>query len=64
MMVVVMVVVVAFSSLARIWENVRRHYSPPAFFYFFKKFVIKVDISSRALIPLFMLGSVHSGSAT
>ena len=34
--------------------------SPPAFFFFF----FEVEISLRTLIPLFMPGSVHSGSVS
>ena len=56
--VVVVVVVVAFSSLAKILENVRPFIPRLRFFFFFK-----AEISQRALIPLFMPGSVHSGSA-
>ena len=54
-----------FFSLGGFWENVRaftlrlRFLSFFSFFFFFL-----VDISSRALIPLFMPESVHSGSAS
>ena len=54
-----MVVVVAFSWLARIWGDCSTIHSPPAFFFFFK-----VEISSRTLIPLFRPRSVHGGSAS
>ena len=59
-MVVVLVVVVAFSSPAKIlgeWSTI--HFPPALFFFFF----FQVKISSRTLIPLFRLGSVHSGWA-
>ena len=46
-------VVVAFSSLARIWGECWTIHSPPAFFSF------KVEISSRTLILLFRQGAVH-----
>ena len=66
--VVVVVVVVAFSSLARIsGECSTIHFLPALFLspclrlFFF--FFFDVQISSRTLIPLFMPGSVHSGSA-
>ena len=52
----VVVVVVAFFSLALIWEECSTIHYPPALFY--------VDISSCTLIPLFMPGAVHSGSAS
>ena len=54
----VMEVVVAFSSLARI---LGKCLTIPClrFFFFFK-----VAVSSRRLIPFFMPGSVHSGSAS
>ena len=53
--VVMVVVVVAFFSLARIFGNVR---TSRAFFPF------KVEIRVRSVIPIFMPGSVHSGSAS
>ena len=53
----VVVVVVAFSSRARILGECSTSHSPPALFFFY------VEISSRTLIPLFRPGSVHSGSA-
>ena len=48
-----------FSSFARILEQRWRIRSPPAFF-----FSLLVEISSRTLIPHFISGSVHSGSAS
>ena len=60
--VVVVVVVVAVSSLARILGECSTIHSPPALLFSF--FFFKVDISSHPLIPLFTLGSVHSGSAS
>ena len=49
-------VVVAFSSLARILgENIR-----PLNFILQLRFFLKVEIDSRTLIPLFRPGSVHS----
>ena len=51
-------VVVAFSSLARILENVRQ-FIPRLHFFFFK-----VETSSRAVIPLFRPESVQSGPAS
>ena len=52
--------VVAFSSLARILgECLTFHYPPAPFFFFFW-----MEISSRALIPLFRPGSVNSDSAS
>ena len=50
-----------FSSLARIFEECFTIHSPPTLFCFC--IFVKVEISSRTLIPLFLLGSVHSGSA-
>ena len=58
-MVVVVVVVMAFSSLARILGECSTIHSLPALFFFFL-----VEISSRILIPLFMPESVQSGSAS
>ena len=52
------VVVVTFSSLARIFGECSIIHSLPALFFF------KVEISSHALFPLFMWGSVHSGSVS
>ena len=52
------VVVVAFSSRARILGECSTFHSPPALFFFNFFFM---EISSRALIPLFRPGSVHSG---
>ena len=49
---------VAFSSRVRILGECLTIHSPPAFFFF------KVEISLRTLIPHFMQGSVHSGSAS
>ena len=54
------VVVVAFSSLARIWGECLINHSLPVLFFFF----FKVEISSCTLIPLFRPGSIHSGSAS
>ena len=56
------VVVVAFSSLARIWGG-KFDYPFPACVFFVVVF-FKVEIRLRALIPLFMPGSVHCGSAS
>ena len=61
------ILVVAFSSLARILGNVRSFVPRLCFFFFF--FVlfclfVEVEFSSRELIPLFMPESVHSGSAS
>ena len=52
------VVVVAFSSLAKILGECSTTESPSALFFFFE-----VEISSRTLVILFMPGSVHSGLA-
>ena len=49
---------VAFTSLARILGKCSTIQSMPAPFFF------EVEISSRTVIPLFMPGSVHSGSAS
>ena len=51
--------VVALSSLTRILGKCSPIHSPSALFFFFK-----VEISLRSLIPFFMPGSVHSGSAS
>ena len=51
-------VVVAFSSHARIFGRGVRAFIPTCAFFF------KVEISSHTLTPLFMSGSVHSGSAS
>ena len=56
--------VVAFSSLARIWENVRPVIPCLCFTKLFVFVFIKVEISLCKLIPLFRPGSVHSGSAS
>ena len=53
-------VVVAFSSLARIRGECSIIHIPPALFFFF----FWVEISSRSLIPLFRPWSVHIGSAS
>ena len=55
------IMVVALSSFAGFWENVRP-LIPCIHFIFI--FVFKVEISSCTLIPLFMQGSVHSGSVS
>ena len=52
--------VVAFPCLRGFWENVWPFIPCLRFFVVF----FKVEISSRTLIPLFMSGSVHSGSAS
>ena len=53
---------VAFPSHARIlWECLTIHFPPTLFSFFFS---FKVAISSCTLIPLFMPGSVHSGSVS
>ena len=66
--VVVVVVMVAFSSLARIWGETLTIHSQPALVFvlllFFVVVFFEVEISSCTLIPLFMPGSVHSGSAS
>ena len=52
---------VAFTSFARIWgECLTIHTQPVLFFFLFSE----VKISSHKLIPLFMPGLVHSGSAS
>ena len=51
-------VVLAFSSLVRISGECSTIHSSSALFFF------EVEISSRTLIPLFMLGSFYSGSAS
>ena len=60
--------VVAFSSLATICGECSTIHSPPALFFFFflggDRDVWVVEVSFRTLIPLFMQGSVHSGSAS
>ena len=59
-MVVVVVVVTAFSSHARTLEEGSTNHAPfPFFFSFFK-----VEIGSCAPIPFFTPGSVHKGSAS
>ena len=58
------VVVVAFSSLARILGECSTIYSPSALFFLFVCLFVRVEISSRTWIPLFMPGSVHSGSVS
>ena len=54
---VVILMVVAFSSLARILGECSTTHLPPALFF-------EVEISSHTLISLFRPGSVHSGSAS
>ena len=57
--------VVAFFSLVRILgECSIIHFSPALFFFLGGGEGVKVEIRSRTLIPLFRLGSVHSGSAS
>ena len=51
---------VAFSSLVRIWENVGPFIPHVHFF----SFLLEVEISLHAIIPLYMPGSVHSGAAS
>ena len=53
-----LIMIVAFSSLARISGECPTIHSPPV------PFFLKVEISSHTLILLFMAGSVHSGSAS
>ena len=53
-----LLVVVAFSSHARILGECSTFYSPPALFFF------KVETSLHTLSPLFRPGSVHIGSAS
>ena len=50
--------VLAFSSLARILGECSTIHSLPALFFFF----FEVEISLRTRIPLFVPGSVHNGS--
>ena len=57
-------IVVAVFSLARIWRECSTIHSPPALLILSLLFVFEVEISSRTLIPLFMPGPVHSGSAS
>ena len=52
-----LVVVVAFPSLVRILGESSTIHSPPTLFFFF----FEVEISSHAVIPLFVTGLVHSG---
>ena len=65
--VVVVVVVVTFFfffHLPRCWGECSLPFIPWLrffFFFFFLSFFLKVEISSRTLIPLLMPGSVHSG---
>ena len=54
------VVVMAFSLLARIRGECLTIHSPPALF--FSSFQVKISL--RTLIPLFRPGSVHSGSGS
>ena len=62
-MCLLVLVVVAFSSRAKIGENVQPVIPHIALFFFFS-FFFEAEFSSRTLIPLFMPGSVHSGSAS
>ena len=63
--VVVVVVAAAFSSLARmLGECSTIHSLTRVNFFFLIKKKKKVEISSRTLIPLFVPGSVDSGSAS
>ena len=57
-------VVVAFSSLARILGECSTIHSPPSLFlsFFLSFFLFKVENRLHTLIPLFRLGLVHSGS--
>ena len=57
-----LLVVVAFSSLARILGECSTIHSQPALFSSSSFF--KVEVSSRTLIPLFRPRSVHSGSGS
>ena len=50
-----------FPSLTRILAECSAIYSPLAFFFFFFS---EVDSTLRTLIPLFVPGSVHGGSAS
>ena len=64
---IVVVVLVAFSSLARILGECPTIHSQRAlvfslFFVLFLFLLLEVEISSHILIPLLMTGSVHSGS--
>ena len=58
--------VVSFSSLARILGEHSTIHSLPAlvFLLFFFFLFFEVEISLHMLIPLFLPGSVHSGSAS
>ena len=59
-------ILVAFYSLARIFGRMSNHSFPACTFFssFFLFFFFTVEISLRTFIPLFMPGSVHSGSAS
>ena len=59
-MVVVEVVWWLFPRVRGFWGECSTILSPPELLFFF---FFKVEIRSRALIPLFRPGSVHSGSA-
>ena len=59
--VFILVVVVAFCSLASIWGDCSSVHSPPALFFLL---FFYVEVSSRTLIPRFRPESVHSGSAS
>ena len=56
-----LLVVVAFSSLERIWGECSTVHFPPALFFFF---FFNVEINLRTLIPILRPESVHSGSAS
>ena len=58
----VVIVVVAFALLAKIWEKEFRPFIPCLRLFVFVV-VFNVEISSCTLISLFRPGSVHSGSA-
>ena len=60
---IIVMVVLAFSSLARIGGTFSTIHSPPTRFFVVVVF-FTVESSTRTLISLFRPGSVHSGSAS
>ena len=57
--IIIMIIMVAFSSFVRILGDYSIVHSLPVLFFFFE-----VEISSHALIPLFTPGSGPIGSAS
>ena len=55
--IIIMIIMVAFSSFVRILGDYSIVHSLPVLFFFFE-----VEISLHTLIPLLRKGSVHSGS--